>query len=143
MRKIAMAAIVAIMPAGACSDPVSVEQDEWFASLEARPGFAGVSGVAAAFVTPAQTIASVAIEGAAAGAVLPWHIHFGTCDDDQGIVGGAAAYPPLVIDATGTATASANVGVALQAGADYFVNVHAAPDNLSTIVACGELLQLD
>lgn len=141
MRGIAMAAMVAI--AAACSDPVSVEQDEWFASLEAQAGFAGVSGVAAAFVTPALTVVSVAVEGATPGAVLPWHIHFGTCDDDQGIVGGAAAYPALQINATGNATASANVAVGLQAGADYFVNVHAAPDDLSTIVACGELEQLD
>lgn len=137
MKGLAIVTIVAF--AAACSDPVSVPPREWEATLVGTAAFPGVSGTASATATATQTIVTATIAGAVVGSVLPWHIHFGTCEDDQGIVGDPGAYPFLEVDATGTATAAAGVAAGLQAGADYFVNVHAAPDNLPTIVACGQL----
>lgn len=138
MRGIAIAAIVAV--AAACSDPISVQPTSWTATLVGTSAFPGVSGTATATATGTQTVVTATIEGAAAGSVLPWHIHFGTCDDDQGIVGGAAAYPSLEVDGTGSATATANVPAGLQVAVPYFVNVHASPADLATIVACGALV---
>jgi hypothetical protein len=53
-------------------------------------------------------------------------------------VGDASAYPPLVVGADGTATATAHIPVKLNEARNYIINVHASPTNLGTIVACGD-----
>lgn len=87
--------------------------------------------------------ASVTLTQGEAGSEYPWHIHEGTCDSGaQGpIVGDASAYTPLRPDETGQARATAELSVPLSAMGSYYVNVHASPDDLGTIVACGELSQ--
>lgn len=89
-------------------------------------------------LTGDETFVSISVDGEA-GATYPWHIHAGECDSGGPIVGSAGAYPPLSMDAEGEAMAEATLDVALDSEADYYVNVHASPDDLGTIVACGEL----
>jgi hypothetical protein len=84
-------------------------------------------------------VVTATLVGATPGAEHPWHIHLGTCDNDEGIFGDPAAYPHLQVGAAGQATAMATLVATLQAGASYFVNVHASAEDLATIVACGEL----
>lgn len=84
------------------------------------------------------TFASASVDGDA-NAVYPWHVHAGECGSGGPIVGSAAAYPALAMGAEGEATAEATLDVTLDPEADYYVNVHASPDDLGTIVACGEL----
>jgi hypothetical protein len=135
--------LLAITVAACTSDPVtpSPVETEWTATLAAMPDFPGVTGSATVLSGPATTTVMATLQDAQPGSVLPWHIHYGTCDNDQGIVGAAAAYPHLMPDAGGSATATATVGVVLQPGQPYFVNVHASPEDLPTIVACGQLAQ--
>jgi hypothetical protein len=57
----------------------------------------------------------------------------------MGIVGDPSAYPLIRVANDGTASVNALVGVSLDEAKDYFVNVHASPTNLQTIVACGDL----
>ena len=47
--------------------------------------------------------------------------------------------PHASADPDGKATADVNIPVETPTGGDYFVNVHASPDNMGTIVACGNL----
>jgi hypothetical protein len=117
--------------------PTKVGED-WSGSLSAQTGYT-VTGAFKAFVKDGRTNVTVNIQNATPGAQLPWHIHEGSCGNDRGIVGGAAAYRPLMVGSNGAATGSADVGVSLDEAKDYFVNVHATSTNLQTIVACGDL----
>lgn len=121
--------------------PVVVEPVRWSGDLAANPGFRGARGGIAVSTSPGGTAATIAygeIPGQT-GTVRPWHIHRGTCGNDQGIVGDASAYPPLRPGSSGTATASATVRPQLMRSGSYFVNVHQSPSDLGTIVACATL----
>jgi hypothetical protein len=112
--------------------------EDWTGSLAARGG-SGITGSFKALVNEGKTNVSVNLANAMAGQRLPWHIHEGTCNSDMGIVGDPSAYPVIVVANDGTASVNALVGVSLDEAKDYFINVHASPTNLQTIVACGDL----
>ena len=118
--------------------PVRAGAEEWNGSLQPQTGY-NVTGSFKAFVNKGRTEVTVNVANAAPGQQLPWHIHEGSCGNDRGIVGDPSAYPPLVVGNNGAATGRANLTVALDEAKDYFVNVHASPTNLETIVACGDL----
>ena len=112
--------------------------EDWSGSLSARSG-SGITGSFKALVVDGKTTISVNLANAMAGQRLPWHVHEGTCDNDMGIVGGASSYPVIVVANDGTASANTVLSVQLDEAKNYFVNVHASPTNLQTIVACGDL----
>ncbi|MDQ4080601.1 MAG: hypothetical protein M3125_07555 [Gemmatimonadota bacterium] len=118
--------------------PARAGAEEWNGSLQAQTGYA-VTGSFKAFVKDGRTEVTVNVANASPGQQLPWHIHEGSCGNDRGIVGGASSYPPLIVGNNGAATGNANLSVTLDEAKDYFVNVHASPTNLETIVACGHL----
>jgi hypothetical protein len=117
----------------------------WTATLSTPPGLSGAlqirgtgwMGVKEKDTT--QTQAHVAIENAAPGARHPWHVHIGQCGNDQGILGPADKYPVLKVGGDGRAQADAYLPVPVPRQGQYFVNVHASPTNMGTIVACGNL----
>lgn len=113
--------------------------EDWSGSLNARSGSA-ITGSFRALVADGKTNVSVTLANAMAGQRLPWHVHEGTCSDDMGIVGSASSYPVIVVAKDGTASSSTVLTVTLDEAKDYFVNVHASPTNLKTIVACGNLV---
>jgi hypothetical protein len=86
-----------------------------------------------------ETRAQAEISNAAPGGEHPWHVHRGRCGADQGIFGPADAYEPLEVDGEGRARATAELSVPLPRSGSFFVNVHASRQNMSTIVACGNL----
>jgi hypothetical protein len=112
--------------------------EDWTTTIKAK-GASSMRGTGKALVADGKTTATVSLEGAAAGAVHPWHIHEGTCASGGPIVGDAAAYTPLTVGADGRAQGSAQLAVRLDEAHHYFVNVHASPGDMATIVACGDL----
>jgi hypothetical protein len=86
-----------------------------------------------------QTKAHVEITNAAPGGRHPWHVHRGQCGTDMGILGPADAYHVLKVSGDGKAQDDATLPVPLPTTGQYFVNVHASAQNMSTIVACGNL----
>jgi hypothetical protein len=138
--------ILVVLPACAVAvDPtgdVRVEADQfvrWDAQLEGQAGFEEVRGTARANSGFGQTGVAVSIAGAPAGGTHPWHIHRGTCATGGPIVGAADAYPALRPGTDGRADGAARISVSLDHDQEYHVNVHASPNDLGTIVACGEL----
>jgi hypothetical protein len=119
-------------------DPVSDHIGNWNATLSPQNN-SGVSGQVAARSELTSAGISVTIWGAMAGNTHPWHVHRGTCGNDLGIVGGAAAYPALLVGTNGTSSASASIKTALSEDASYFVNIHKSPTELGTIISCGPL----
>jgi hypothetical protein len=115
----------------------------WNAVLATPAGLAGalqlhgVGWMAAKDDATAQ--AHVEITNASPGGQHPWHIHLGQCGNDRGILGDADAYPVLKVGGDGKAEADADLNVPMPRQGQYFVNVHASPTNLGTIVACGNL----
>lgn len=116
-----------------------VEEREYTANIQGQEGYEDVSGSLTAHVMENETHFDASISGAEAGATHPWHVHEGTCDTGGPIVGSANAYPAFEVGDDGAASADATIGYVLQEGGDYHVNVHGAPGDLGTIVACGNL----
>jgi len=112
--------------------------ETWKATL-ASVGGSAVTGTASGTTAHDSTNVTVTIMGATPGATHPWHIHDGKCSDSGApVVGDASAYPPLVVGADGSATASAHIAVKLNEARNYIINIHASPTNMATIVACGD-----
>ncbi|HUP00748.1 MAG TPA: CHRD domain-containing protein [Gemmatimonadota bacterium] len=85
------------------------------------------------------TRAMVEIQNAEPDAQHPWHVHSGDCGSNGPIIGDAAAYPVLTVDADGEASADATIDVSLDDDAGYYINIHQSATETGTIVACGEL----
>jgi hypothetical protein len=117
----------------------------WNATLSTPPELAGalqVTGTAWMGYREkdsSQTQAHVSIDNAPPGGRHPWHVHRGRCGSDQGIFGPADAYPLLKVGGKGHAEADAYLPVPMPREGQYFVNVHASPTNMGTIVACGNM----
>jgi hypothetical protein len=87
----------------------------------------------------AETRAFVSVQNAVPGGEHPWHVHLGQCGNDRGILGAAGAYEPLQVGSDGEGQESAVLQVPTPTAGQYFINVHASRNNMSTIVACGNL----
>ena len=119
-------------------DPATDRIGDWNATLQPVNN-SGVRGSVAARSALTTSGVSISISGAQPGAQHPWHVHRGSCGQDQGVVGDATAYPALAVSGNGTASASANLKVGLSEDARYMVNVHRSAAELGTIIACGPL----
>jgi hypothetical protein len=119
-------------------EPPTKKVEDWSGSLSPRGGSA-ITGTFKAFSGEGKTNVSVNLANAMAGQRLPWHVHEGRCDSDMGIVGDPAAYPVITVGNDGTASSNAVLSLHLDEAKNYFVNIHASPTNLQTIVACGDL----
>ena len=86
-----------------------------------------------------RTRAFVSVSNAVPGGRHPWHVHMGQCGNDRGILGGADAYPILEVKNNGRAEETAELNLPVPTSGQYFINVHASPNNLGTIIACGNL----
>jgi hypothetical protein len=153
--RIPMAAglVLASLAGGACGGSRAVEIDparqvvgtRWNATLATPAELAGATQVRGTGWMGAdqrdstRTRASVSISNAVPGGRHPWHVHLGQCGNDQGILGGAEAYQILEVGGDGQAEASAALALPVPVSGQYFVNVHASPENLGTIIACGNL----
>jgi hypothetical protein len=121
--------------------PMGTRWNTTLATPAAMVGAAQVNGSAwmAQGGNEEQTRAEIAIENAIPGGRHPWHVHQGQCGDDRGILGPADRYGLLEVGGNGKATQSATLPVPVPRAGQYMVNVHASPENLGTIVACGNL----
>ena len=154
MRTLGTAAIVCSALAwSACGGrrPVEINPEAqaagtlWHATLGTPAAMAGalqVRGSAwmgASEKDSTQTMAHVEISNAPPGGKHPWHVHLGQCGQDRGILGPADAYPPLDVKDDGTAKEDATLPLPMPKQGQYFVNVHAAANNMGTIIACGNM----
>jgi hypothetical protein len=124
----------------ACATMPPPSPTDWSAAATANADFTGAGANATARSTAGGATVNVAFREAQgmSGTVRPWHVHFGSCGNDQGIVGDANAYPPLRPGPDGIARASATIP-SLDPARSYFVNIHKSPSETQTIVACGAL----
>lgn len=116
----------------------------WTATLSAPSSYAGDEHVfGSATVSPDKSgkgfTANVNIAGATPKSTHPWHVHKGTCGNDQGVVGGGSSYTPIKVGDDGKGTSSAKVSAPLDPNGSYMVNIHASATDMKTIVACGPL----
>jgi hypothetical protein len=88
---------------------------------------------------PGRSRAAVDLTNAVPGGNHPWHVHQGECGSNGAIVGPASSYRPLEVNGDGKATANADLPVAMPTTGQYHINVHASPNNMGTIIACGNL----
>ena len=138
-----MSAVLCVAMLAACATVPPEEPKEWSAVAAANPGFGGAAANAVARSGAGATSVAVAYREAQgmSGTVRPWHLHYGTCGNDQGVVGDMSLYQPLRPQSDGTATVTANIPMALAPDKSYFINIHKSPQETNTIVACGQLSQ--
>ena len=109
----------------------------------ARVGGINVGGMAT--LMPADVVrqmtARVYLSGLPAGSTHPWHIHMGTCDNDQGIVGKATSYTPLVIGRDGQGMVAVTLPIPVPTMGEYMVKVHRSAADMS-VLACGNLARV-
>ena len=86
-----------------------------------------------------QTRATIYVTHAPPKSVLPWHVHRGQCGKDEGIVGPANVYTPIHVGGNGEGQIAQTLPFATPTSGNYMVNVHKSPDELKTILACGNL----
>ena len=138
--KQATAILFVVMFAACATAPPEPPQD-WSAIATANPGFTGAGANAVARSGNDATSVTVAFREmqGMSGTVRPWHVHYGTCGNDQGVVGEMSLYTPLQPGPDGTAKVTANLPMELAPDKTYFVNIHKSPQETTTIVACGNL----
>jgi hypothetical protein len=83
--------------------------------------------------------ATVRVTGAKPRSRVIWFLYDGICEANGGIVGEAAAYPPVKLDELGIGEAVAAIPVLLSDGGRYSVRVHAGLTAEDPVVACGAL----
>jgi len=114
-------------------------QPVWRGMLMPMSGSTVSGTVAVRPISDAQTQATVTLAGGTAGAVYPWHIHSGSCGQAGPIVGPPTAYTSLSVNADGTSTVVVTLPFATPTSGAYYVNVHASPSDMGTIVSCADL----
>lgn len=83
---------------------------------------------------PSTTIAVVSLDGTSAGDTHPAHFHQGDCGS-----GGGIQVPLSAVDgATGMSVTLTDVPFGSIVESDLYLNVHRSPEQMQTIVACGE-----
>ena len=121
--------------------PVGTRWNATLATPASMVGVAQIGGNAwmAPGGSPEETRVEIAIENAVPGGRHPWHVHLGQCGDDRGILGPADRYGVLQVGGNGKASRSVTLPIATPTAGQYLVSVHASPENLRTVIACGNL----
>lgn len=135
MRRVLIASLLV----SACASTPAAAPRQWDATVRGNPGTENVRASVRANSGSGQTAVSINLAGGSSGGSHPWHVHVGTCASRGAIVGVAAAYPVLLPDGAGNATAIARLAVELAPGQSYNVNVHESPQNMGKIISCGNL----
>jgi len=138
---LAGAALVVGCGGGSNDGGIIASTTDWHADISGIGQFASIRGTSdIVLASDGQSFsATTEIMNGVAGNIYPWHVHFGTCAATGAIVG-ATVYPELVVDSDGRAIASVTVAAPLDAATPYSVNLHLSPDNIATIIACGDLV---
>ncbi|MGH7475111.1 MAG: hypothetical protein ACRELD_02385 [Longimicrobiales bacterium] len=134
--------LLCLVLAAACASGGADDEEgivDFTATIRSNPGFQ-VNGNAQAIASLGRTVVTTAVTNATPAATHPWHVHRGSCGSGGPIVGDAADYPLLEIDADGQDRAVATIDVQLEDDEDYYINVHESPQRMSSIVACGALV---
>lgn len=142
IKWIALIVLLTLLVLTACATISENLPATWNAVATASPGFTGAGANVTAVtdgVRRTDVIVTFREAPGMTGTSRPWHVHYGRCGNDEGIVGVADRYPPLQPGPDGTATSSAAIPVPLTLGRNYFINIHESPSNLSRVVACGDL----
>jgi hypothetical protein len=88
------------------------------------------------------TSASMDLRLGDAGVTYQWRMAQGDCTSEGKLVGGRAAYPPLVASATGGADAEATLPGELTSGGSYAARIlQVSGTGTEQVVACGVLQQ--
>jgi hypothetical protein len=134
-----LAALVLLVASTGCSSSTEPGSGVWEATLSPVPGSA-ITGTAGAVTQSGRTAATIQISKAAAGETYGWRIDSGSCSGTGQIQGGAALYPVLTPDGSGTASADAGLPGRLDPGSPYAARVYrTGAGSGEEVVACGDL----
>lgn len=86
-----------------------------------------------------RTSVRVMLTGAVPGSSHPWHVHLGTCGNDEGILGPTTAYTPVEIGQDGQGQVTVVLPVATPSSGRFYVSVHESRTAMEKVIACGNL----
>jgi hypothetical protein len=126
---------------GSCTTTVASGATVWSAELR-QGGLGGIHGMLAVSSSGGGTTASMQITSGQSGATYAWRIANGDCTSEGALVGGHAAYPPLVPGADGKDTEDATLAQGLTSGGSYAVRILQDSGNgTEQELACAVLVQ--
>ncbi len=132
------ATLVLLLASAGCASSTEPGNAVWEATLSPVSESA-VAGTAGAVTQAGRTAATIQIRKATAGETYGWRIDSGACDGTGQIQGGAALYPLLTPDGSGTASAEAGLPGTFDAGGHYAARVFRMEAGAEgEIVACGD-----
>jgi hypothetical protein len=127
--------------AASCSTTVIPGATLWTADVQPLT-LGGAQGHLAVVSQSGATQASMDLNLGDPGVTYSWRMSKGTCASEGQMVSGRAAYPALVANAQGSATANAALAGELTSGGSYAARILQDPGTgTEEVVACGELLQ--
>lgn len=129
----------------ACDSSTEPDSDivKWVANLTGQGDFENVSGTVE--VTSAMTFAAkITLTGAEPNSEYSWHVASNTCAEPGSVLGNASSYAKIETDEEGKGTATATVSASLDPEntyhtAVYFIEVNDDEEEVTVVVACGEL----
>lgn len=118
--------------------------ERWNAILATPSGLVGAvqikgTGYLARSEDGGSSKAVIHTSNATQGGIHPWQVRTGHCGEEGAVVGDPSAYPNLEVGKDGTAQTSANLSLPFPTSGQYSLVVFAAPTNMGTIIACGNL----
>jgi len=111
----------------------------WGSEFRGMNGWDRIRASAFAQLKDNGTRVSLSIERAYAGSAYSWNVREGTCAAPGRVIGDAASYPTLFIADNERDGRVADIGVPLERGKPYIVNVYSSPTEQTTTIACGSL----
>jgi hypothetical protein len=132
------AAFALLVVSVGCSSGTGPDPTVWQATLSPESGSV-VRGTAGAVTQSGRTAATIQIRKATAGETYGWRVDSGRCSGTGQIQGGAALYPPLIPDGSGTASADAGLPGVFDPGSAYAARVFRVGSGGEEVVACGDL----
>ena len=122
-----------------CSSSTEPVTTVWEGNLSSVAG-SGITGTVGAVTQSGRTAVTIQIRKATAGETYGWRIDSGECSGTGQIQGGAALYPALTPDATGSASADAGLPGTFDSGGQYAARVFLTGSGAAgEVVACGDL----
>lgn len=65
----------------------------------------------------------------------------GECGNDRGTLASLIVHPPVSVDGSGQATATVTLPFTLPTSGRYFVSIRRSETDVSTVIACGNLMK--
>ena len=122
-----------------------VPLESWSAKLVSSTPLESTGPTGTVTLAPGSTIretrARLTLTGGTPDAAYPWYVQLGECGNDRGTLASLMVYPPVAVDGSGQAAVTVTLPFTLPTSGRFFVSVRRSETDVSTVIACGNLMK--